>query len=232
MTKSKEKNNKMEQELKDVVRKTGTSIIGIVCKDGIVMAADRQVSAGQSLVVGKKEQKVIQINDYAVASWCGGASDAQLLKKIVQAELRLKQLQSNERPTIKQVANLFAMMSYRNIRQFSTIISVVGTLIAGYNEDGSFEIYSISPDGSISKVDDYDANFGSGMPYILGVLEANYNKNIDLKQGVDLAIKCLKASTQRDTASGYGIDIFTISGDTIKHEVKKEIVSELKDQKN
>jgi proteasome beta subunit len=231
MTKSKEKNNKMEQELKDVVRKTGTSIIGIVCKDGIVMAADRQVSAGQSLVVGKKEQKVIQINDYAVASWCGTASDAQFLKKIVQAELRLKHLHSGERPTIKQVANLFATMSYRNIRQFSMIPSIVGTLIGGYNEDGIMELYSIEPAGSVIKVDEYDANFGSGMPYMLGVLEANYKKDMDLKQGIDLATQCLKASTQRDTASGYGIDIFTITKEGINHEVKQEITSEFKDEK-
>ncbi len=221
----------MEQDLKNAIKKTGTSLVGIVCKDGIVMAADRQATGGQMFVADKNYQKIIMINDYSVGSWCGTVSDAQFLKKIVQAELRLKHLHSGERPSIKQVANLFATMSYRNIRQFSTIPSIVGTLIAGYNEDGTIELYSIEPAGSVIRVDEYDANFGSGMPYMLGVLEANYKKDMDLKQGIELAIQCLKASTQRDTASGYGIDIFTITKDTIKHEVKQEITSEFKDEK-
>jgi len=217
----------MEEEIKKVIKHTGTSILGIVCKDGIVMAADRQVTAG-NIVMGKKEKKVIQINDYLVASWTGMASDAQLLSKVIPAELKLKEYQSGERPTVRQAANLIAITSFRNIRQLTTIPSIVGTLIAGFNEDGTTELYTVEPAGSIIKVEDYDANFGSGMPYILGVLEAEYNKNITVKEGVELAIKCLKASTQRDIGSGYGIDVFTITKDGIKQVVSKEISAELK----
>jgi proteasome beta subunit len=66
------------------------------------------------------------------------------------------------------------------------------------------------------------------MPYILGILESEYKKDIIVKEGVDLALRCLKASTQRDTASGYGIDIFTITKEGIKKVMEKEIISELK----
>ena len=48
----------MDAELKNSILKTGTTILGIVCKDGIVMAADRQTSAG-NLVVNKNKRKVI-----------------------------------------------------------------------------------------------------------------------------------------------------------------------------
>jgi len=212
----------MDEELKNNVMKSGTSILGIVCKDGIVMASDRRATAG-NLVMSKNTQKTVKINDYLVASGTGMASDIQMLQKIVAAELRLKELKSKVRPSVKEAANLFAMLSFRNIRQFTTIPSIAGTLVAGYNEDGTFELYTIEPAGSIAKVDDYDANFSSGMPFILGLLERQYKKDLSVKQGVELAIEAIKSSTQRDIGSGNGLDVFAITKDGIKQVVDQII---------
>ena len=66
------------------------------------------------------------------------------------------------------------------------------------------------------------------MPYILGVLERNYKNDLTMKQGIELAVDCLKASTQRDTASGNGIDVFTLGKDGIKKVVSQEIEAILK----
>jgi len=212
----------MDEELKNNVMKSGTSILGLVCKDGIVMASDRRATAG-NLVMSKNTQKTVKINDYLVASGTGMASDIQMLQKIVAAELRLKELKSKTRPSVKEAANLFAMLSFRNIRQFTTIPSIAGTLVAGYNEDGTFELYTIEPAGSIAKVDDYDANFSSGMPFILGLLERQYKKDLSVKQGVELAIEAIKSSTQRDIGSGNGLDVFAITKDGIKQVVDQII---------
>ncbi|MBU3913020.1 MAG: hypothetical protein KKB21_00225 [Nanoarchaeota archaeon] len=212
----------MEEELKNNVLKSGTSILGIVCKDGIIMASDRRATAG-NLVMSKNTQKTVKINDYLVASGTGMASDIQMLQKIVAAELRIKELKSKVRPSVKEAANLFAMLSFRNIRQFSTIPSIAGTLVAGHNEDGTFELYTIEPAGSIAQVEDYDANFSSGMPFILGLLERQYKKDINVKQGAELALEAIKSSTQRDIGSGNGIDIFTITKDGIKQVVNQTI---------
>lgn len=212
----------MQEELKNNVLKSGTSILGIVCKDGVVMAADRRATAG-NLIMSKNTQKALKLNDYLVVSGTGMASDIDMLQKIVAAELRIKELRSKQRPTVKEAANLISMMSYRNIRQFSTIPSIAGTLIAGFNADGSFELYTIEPAGSIAKVEDYDANFSSGMPFILGLLERQYKKDITLKQGVELALEAIKASTQRDVGSGNGIDIFAITKDSIKQVIEQTI---------
>ena len=219
----------MDAELKNSILKTGTTVLGIVCKDGIVMAADRQVTAG-NMVMLKNKKKANKINDYLVISWTGGLADAQRLTKIIIAELKLKELRSKSRPTIKQAANLISTITYSQIREPSMIPKIVGTLIAGFNEDGSTELYTIEPAGSVEKVEDYDANFGSGMPYVLGLLERQYKKDMNIKEGVELAKEALKSSTQRDTASGYGIDIFAITKDGIKKVVSQEIIPEYKDQ--
>lgn len=211
----------MDQELKDSVLKTGTSLVVIACKDGVVMASDRQVTQGY-MVSHKNAQKTIPINDYLVASWAGLVSGAQRLSKLIAAELKLKELRSKERPTVKQSAHLIANISYSTIRKMSMIPDIVETFVGGFNEDGSVNAFHIGPDGSLFHVEEYDAS-GSGTTYILGLLERQYKKDISVKEGVELAQEALKSSTQRDVGSGYGIDVFTLTKDGIKKEVEQEI---------
>lgn len=217
----------MTDEIKKSMLKTGTSILGLVCTDGIVLAADRQVSAG-NIVMSKDFQKIMFINDYLLSAITGSVSDAQFLMRLISAELRIKEIKNKRRPTVKESASLLSMITYRSIRNPSMIPSIVGTLIAGVDEDGSARLYSIEPAGGISEIKDYDANFGSGMPYILGLLERGYKKDMNIKQGVQLAVEALKSSTQRDTGSGYGIDIFTLTKDGVKKVISQEIQSVFK----
>ena len=212
----------MDEELKKNILKTGTSIVGIVCKDGVVVAADRRATIG-TIAVSKNTQKIVKINDYLIFAGTGVASDLEMLRKLIAAELRLKQLRSKQRPSVKEGANLIGMTAYQNIRQMSMLPFIAGTLVAGYNEDGSVELYTIEPAGTVQKVEDYDANVSSGMPFILGLLERSYNSDLTLKQGVDLGVECIKSSTQRDTGSGSGIDVFTVTKQGINHVISQEI---------
>lgn len=217
----------MDAELKNSMLKTGTTILGIVCKDGVVMASDRQISAG-NLVVGKNYLKTVPVNDYLLMSFTGSVSDAQRITKVLPAELRLKELRSKSRPSVKQAANLLSTLLYSGARQ---AMMMVGNLIGGFNEDGSTELYTIEPAGSVLKIEDYDANFSSGMPYVLGLLERQWKKGLSIKEGVELAKEALKSSTQRDMGSGYGIDIFTITKEGIKKVVEQTIEPNYKDDK-
>lgn len=217
----------VNEEIKSSMLKTGTSIVGIVCSDGVVLAADRQVSAG-TIVVQKDFAKIIPINERTLSAITGSVSDAQFLIRLVAAELRLKELKNKKAPTVKESASLLASLTFRSIRQPTMIPSIVGTLVAGVDDDGTAKLYTIEPAGGIVEVKDYDANFGSGMPYILGVLERGYKKDMKVKEGVQLAVECIKASTQRDMGSGYGLDIFTLTKDGVKKVVDQEIQSVFK----
>lgn len=218
----------MDAELKGSILKTGTSLVGLVCKDGIVMASDRQVTLGY-MVSNKDFKKTNQINDYLVVSWAGLVSGAQRISKLIAAELKLKELRSKSRPTVKQSANLISSISYSGIRRPSMIPDVIEIFMGGINEDGTCELYHIGTDGSLIKAEDYDAS-GSGRTFMIGYLERNYKKSITVKEGVELAKEALLSSTQRDIASGYGIDIYTITKDGIKKVFEKELVSEFKDK--
>jgi proteasome beta subunit len=217
----------MNEEINKSILKSNTSLVGIVCKDGVVLGADRRVTAG-NLIMDKSYAKILEINDFILAAFTGGVADAQITKKTLAAELRLKELTTKSRATIKEAAHLLSMMTYRNIRSPAMIPNIVGTLIAGVDETGQAELYTVEPAGGVYKVKDYDANFSSGMPYILGLLERQYKKDLSVKEGIELAKESLKSSTQRDSGSGNGIDVFTITKDGVKHVVSEEIVAEFK----
>ncbi|MCK9596091.1 proteasome subunit beta [Candidatus Pacearchaeota archaeon] len=221
-------NINMDAELKNSFLKTGTTIVGIVCKDGVVMASDRQSTAG-TIVMNKKSEKTVKVNDYIAISGTGMVSDIHRIQKVLPAELKLKELRSKTKPSVKQAANLLANILYSGIRQPSMIPMQAGFLLGGFNEDGTTELYSIEPAGSTVKVEDYDANFGSGMPYVLGLLERQYKKGMSVEEGINLAMECIKSSTQRDVGSGFGIDVFTITKQGIKKVVSQEIQSNFKE---
>ncbi len=215
--------NKMDENLKKNILTTGTSLVGIVCKDGVVMAGDRKTTAGGQIVMNKNKQKVDAINDYIVISGTGTASDIELAKKLIKAQLKLKELKDKKKPSVKEASNMIAMMSYNNIRQPSMIPFMAGLMVGGINENGEAELYSVEPAGSTMKVEDFDANFSSGMPYILGLLERQYKPNMTMEEGVELAIESIKSSSERDTASGHGVDVFTITKEGIKHVSKQRV---------
>lgn len=217
----------MDSEFKNSVLKTGTSLVGIVCKDGVVLAADRKVTLGGQIIAHKNFQKIYKINDYLLVSIAGQVSDAQMALRIIAAQLKLKELKSKKRPSIKECANFISSYYFQNIRQPSMIPAIVASLVAGVNEDGTSELYNISPDGAIKDIEEYDAD-GSGMMFIWGLLERQYKKELSLKEGVDLAVEALKSSTQRDAASGCGIDVYTLSKEGIKHAVEQEIIASYK----
>tara|TARA_Y100000310_G_scaffold345528_1_gene466034 strand:- start:4749 stop:5408 length:660 start_codon:yes stop_codon:yes gene_type:complete len=216
------------EDLSKSMLKSGTSLVGIVCTDGVVLAADRRVTAGGSLIVNKNFEKIFPVRDNLLTAFTGSVSDAQYVLRIVAAELKLKELKSRRDATVKESASLLANLIFRNIRTPSMIPAMVGSLIAGIDPNGKAKLFTIEPAGSVSEVEEYDANFSSGMPYILGVLERSWKKEINTKQGVQLAVECLKASTQRDTASGNGIDVYTLNKDGIKKVLEQEIEAVLK----
>ena len=219
----------MDQELKNNVLKTGTSLVGIVCKDGVVLAADRRVTLGGQVVAQKDFYKVYTLNDYLAVSVSGQVSDAQVALRVIAAQIKLKELKAKKRLSMKEAANFISTFYFQNIRQPSMIPAIVGSLVAGFNEDGTAELYNISPDGAINKISKYDAS-GSGTTFIWGLLERQYKENMTIDEGVQLAVESLKSSSERDAASGSGIDVFTITKDGIKQVVKQEIIAEFKDR--
>jgi proteasome beta subunit len=214
-----------EKELKKHVLKTGTTTLGIVCADGIVLAADKRGSyggeGGVSYIALRDHKKIHEINESIAVTGAGVVSDLQKVIKLTRAELKLKELRTKQKTSIKEAANLFSAIVYQNIRQFSPIMAITHFLLAGY-DDYSTELYDISPDGTLEEVKDYEAT-GSGMLQAHPILDAEYRKNLSVEEGIKLAKKCINASMKRDPGSGEGIDIYTVKKGEIKQVFSQEV---------
>ncbi len=223
----------MDAELKKYVRKTGTSTLGIVCKDGIVVAADTKgtYASGEGIVyvAGSDEEKVLFVTKNIIVTTAGVASDLQKVIKLAKSELKLKELKSKAKPSIKDAANLFATIAYQNIRQFSSIPGITHYLLAGFDDEGAY-LYDIHPDGYLQKIKDYSAT-GSGLMHMNPILDSEYTPDLTIEQGMDLARKSIVASSKRDPGSGEGIDIFVVKDNEIKKIVSQKVIPQYTDRK-
>ncbi|MEK6938917.1 MAG: proteasome subunit beta [Nanoarchaeota archaeon] len=205
----------MEEQLK-----TGTTTVGMVCKDGIVLAADKRATAG-NMIVDKRAEKVHILTEDMAATIAGNVSDAQLIIKLIKAELRLKEVRTGKRPTVKEAANLLGGLLYTNIRQMSMFPGIAHFLLGGRDTSGVY-LYDLFPDGSVTKIRDYVSS-GSGSVFALGVLETQYKPEMSTADGIKLAIRCVNTALQRDSCSGNGIDVVVVTDKEVKKVFQKEL---------
>ncbi len=203
--------------------KTGTTTVGIKCKDGVVLGADKR--AGGGIIIDKRAQKIFQITGNIALTMAGVASDAQLITKLIGAELRLMEIRKEKQVTVKEAANLLSGIVYQNIRKMSTIPGISHFLLGGKDSTG-FHIFDIYPDGSLSECKDFLSS-GSGSVMAYGVLETLYMPDITVQEGVQLAVKCINAAIQRDMNSGDGLDIITITNQGVKKVATKEFTQKI-----
>lgn len=193
--------------------KTGTTTIGLVCEDSVVLAADKRATAGNQ-IVNKHANKVVPVNERMALTKSGLVSDSQLLIKLLKAELNLKELNDKREVTVKEASSQLSRMVYSNIRQFSSIPGVTHFLFGGYDSKGP-QLFDIFPDGSVTDIAEQEGFVasGSGSVFAYGVLENSYEDGLSEDEGVDLAVDAINAALQRDSASGQGIDVAVIDED-------------------
>ncbi len=130
-----------EEDMKKL--KTGTTTIGLLAKDAVILGAERKATMGY-LVASKTTKKILRIDDHIAMSIAGVVGDAQALDRYVKAELKLFNLHENRKPTVKAAAHLMASILYG--RRFYPFI--VQLIMGGYDKDGP-SLFSLEPDGSI-----------------------------------------------------------------------------------
>lgn len=196
--------------------KHGTTTVGIVTKEGVVVAAEKRATMGY-LIAHKAVTKVVQITDKIAMTIAGMVGDAQMLSKYLKAELELYEIRKNKKVTVKAAASLMANILYSN--RFS-VPFYVQLLLAGVDDEG-YHLFSLGPDGS--NISDKYISTGSGSVMAYGVLEDKFKDGISLKEGVRIAARAIRAAMARDIASGGGVDVYTITEKGISKVPKDEI---------
>lgn len=83
-------------------------------------------------------------------------------------------------------------------------------IVAGYSVRKKLgKLYGIDLLGALYEEDSY-LSFGSGSPFSLGVLEADWKPNLTKAKGIELVKTAISSSRERDAGSGYKIQLCTI----------------------
>lgn len=208
----------------DKTLKTGTTTVGIVCKDAVVLAADMRATVG-NLIADNSVDKVLSINDNMAVAISGSVASIQMLVKYMQSELKLLKIRTGREPTAKEGANLLRNWVYGLIRRPSMMRDIAHFIFAGQDKHG-FHLYEIFPDGTLMHEEHYKAG-GSGMVFALGVLESKFKPGMSRDEGIALAQECIDVAIQRDSASGNGVNIFVIDKDGARKVLTKKVNTHL-----
>jgi proteasome beta subunit len=188
--------------------KKGTTTLGLVCKDSVVIAAEHRATMG-TMIAHKVAKKVFKIDDHLVLTTAGLVGDAQMLARYLKVESELYKLQRENTIPVKGAATL--MGNILNQRKFAPFY--VQLIVGGVDASGP-HVFSIDAAGGA--IEDIYTTTGSGSPYVFGVLEDHYKEGMSTDQGIDLAIRALSAAIKRDAASGNGMDIAVITPKTYR----------------
>ncbi|MBC7129039.1 MAG: archaeal proteasome endopeptidase complex subunit beta [Thermoplasmatales archaeon] len=197
--------------------KKGTTTLAMVCKDGVIAAAERRATMG-TLIAHKVAKKIYKIDDHLLLTTAGLVGDAQILARYMRVESELYKLERDEKMPVKGAATLMA--NFLNQRKFYPYY--VQLIIGGVDSSGP-HVFSLDAAGGA--IEDIYTTTGSGSPYVFGVLEDNYRKEMSIDEGIDLAIRALVAAMRRDSASGDGVDVVVIT-DKEYRELKDDEIEE------
>jgi len=180
----------------------GATAVGITYNDGVLLAAEKRVSYG-NFVVNKNTKKTFNVTDHVGAACAGMVADMQVLVRQVSALSKIRKLETRRNVEPNSVAKLMSVIMFER-RYFPLLTQVV----VGGVTTGKPEIYTLDPLGSV--LPDRYAAVGTGAEMALGVMDAEFNENLDEEKATNLALKSIRSSIQRDSASGDGIDILII----------------------
>ncbi|MBI2233079.1 MAG: archaeal proteasome endopeptidase complex subunit beta [Candidatus Aenigmarchaeota archaeon] len=199
--------------------KTGTTTVGMVCKDCVILAAESKSTMGW-LISSKTAQKIYQIDDKIAMTISGGVGDAQALIRILKAEINIYKLTRHADITVKAATTLLSNILIGSRWYPYMVMPIVG----GVDKDG-FHIYSIDPVGGME--DDKFISTGSGSPMAYGVMENEYKEGIPREEGIRIAVRAIRSARERDVFSGgRDINVIVIDKDGLRL-VDKEKIKEI-----
>ncbi len=198
----------------------GTTTIGLVCKDGVVLATERRATAG-NFIANKSTQKLFKIDNNIGVTVAGLVGDAQVLARYLRAEVSLYRLRRSAQLSAEGASTLLA-----NILSGNRMFPYYAWMILGGVDLRGGHVFSVDPAGG--SIEDKYVSVGSGSTFAYGVLEEGYTQAMTVSEGVDLALRGLTVAMKRDSASGDGYIVHTITSKEYHEYSEDEIAKRLK----
>lgn len=203
------------KEVSEAVKK-GTTTVGLVCNDGIVLGADSRASLGD-FIASDACIKLYKIDDGLGVLVAGVAGYAEYVVKILRVQSELYKMTEGKPMAPSAAASLLGFILRESVSEFSYAFFIVG----GLNR-GEPELISLDMIGSTQKESKY-TSIGSGMASALGYLDSVYAAGISTQEGVKHASKALQMAMKRSQATGGAMKIATITKKGFREYSKEEL---------
>jgi proteasome beta subunit len=192
----------------------GTTTVGIVCSEGIVLATDTRVTAG-GFIAHKRGKKLLQIDENLAMTISGGVADAQNVVDTLKYYSNLYRVERGQPMPVKSAARLVSNILFSS--RYYPYLAII--LVGGYDSNGG-SIYNIDLFGSVTQ--EKMSATGSGSPVAYGVIEEGYRDGMPVSKGISLAAKAIISAMRRNIATGDHFDIAVIDKDGFKEIPEQE----------
>ncbi|MEM0147219.1 MAG: hypothetical protein QW091_00510 [Candidatus Micrarchaeaceae archaeon] len=206
-------------QIKDKIMK-GTTTIGIVCQDGVVMGADSRATA-DTFIASSEAIKVYKIDDTLGITIAGSVSYAEYIVKLLKVQNELYKMSEGRSLSPSSASSLLSLVLQENANSFAIQFNIVQLIIGGLN-NGVPELYDIDPLGGSIKDSKFFSS-GSGSLTALGYLESVYTPDITVDEAAKHTVKALKIAMKRDSATGDSIKLIAITKKGFREYQKDEI---------
>jgi len=192
----------------------GTTTVGIICREGVILASDTRVTMG-FFVAHHKGKKIYKIDDHLAMTISGNVADAQRTVEILRVNAQLYRLNTARPMPVSSAARLIANLLFSS--RYAPLIAQV--LIGGMDDSGP-HVFSIDPFGSITE--EKCVATGSGSPIAYGVLEDKYKQDAAIKDMLPIVVRAVDSAMKRDAASGDSFDVSVIDKKGYRELTEKE----------
>lgn len=178
--------------------KTGTTICGIVFKDGVILGADTRAT-NDTIVAQKNCEKIHYIAPNIYCCGAGTAADTEQTTKMISSQLELHRLTTGRSSRVVTACRLLKQLLFKYQGNIGAAL-----VLGGVDLNGPC-LYSIHPHGSTDKLP--YVTMGSGSLAAMAVFEAGYKPDMELADGVKLVRDAIAAGIFNDLGSGSNVDI-------------------------
>jgi proteasome beta subunit len=197
-----DKNGMTQNDAANQLILKGTTTIGVVCKDGVILASDTRVTMG-FYVAHKFGKKVYKIDEHMGMTIAGTVADAQRVVDILTANAQLYRINMNRPMPVSSAARLVA-----NLLFSARYIPLATQVLVGGIDDTGPHVFDLDPFGSLTE--EKFVSTGSGSPIAYGILEDKYNENMTIEELLPIVMKAVNAAMKRDVASGNSYNVTVI----------------------
>uniref|UniRef100_A0AAY4CQW1 Proteasome subunit beta n=2 Tax=Denticeps clupeoides TaxID=299321 RepID=A0AAY4CQW1_9TELE len=201
--------------------KTGTTIAGVVYKDGVVLGADTRATSSE-VVADKMCAKIHYIAPNIYCCGAGTAADTEKTTDLLSSNLTIFSMNSSRNPRVIMAVSILQDMLFRYHGQIGAFL-----ILGGVDFTGS-HLYSVGPYGSVNEVP-YLA-MGSGDHAAMGILEDGFKPRLELDEAKTLVCSAIHAGIMSDLGSGSNVDLCVITRQGVDY-IRPYQESEFKDQR-